>query len=299
MNIGLWRQIALGMMTLLLGFSGPPAWSQVETHRSSSFGDSLTDNEFLYLIFDTASEIYGADPFEAMFDKASGPEDELTNYAVLGSTSADVLRQIKTYAIGRLAKTIDRSTLVSIQAGGNDFLDPGNLMLLAAAPPGVSLAVDSIVDRIRLNLLKSVQTIKSIDKAQVIVWTVPDVTLTPYAQFIGLGGVAAENVRLHIEKLNRFIRTMAHRKQIAVLDISSVFTEVVLNPPVIAGIPLVPPPYFGESFAIFADPLHPTAVSNGITANAMIHQANTTFNDSIPLYSEAELADMAGLLAAP
>ena len=53
------------------------------------------------------------------------------------------------------------------------------------------------------------------------------------------------------------------------------------------------------SFAIFADPLHPTAVSNGITANMLIIQANMTFDDSIPLYSEDELADMAGLLAAP
>ena len=53
------------------------------------------------------------------------------------------------------------------------------------------------------------------------------------------------------------------------------------------------------SCAIFADPLHPTAVSNGITANMLIIQANMTFDDSIPLYSEDELADMAGLLAAP
>ena len=94
MKISLWRKITLGMMTLLIGLSSSTVWSQVETYRSSSFGDSLTDNEFLYQIFGTDPAIYGADPFEAMFNKAAGTGDQLANYAVLGSTSADVLLQI-------------------------------------------------------------------------------------------------------------------------------------------------------------------------------------------------------------
>jgi phospholipase/lecithinase/hemolysin len=296
MKNGLWRKITLGMMTLLIGLSSSPAWSQVETYRSSSFGDSLTDNDSLYWLFGTDPAIYGADPFEAMFNKAAGTGDQLANYAILGSTSADVLLQIQAYAAARDANAIQRSTLVSIQAGGNDFLDPENLMFLAAAPPGESDAADAIVNGIRQNLMRSVQAIKKVDEAQVIVWTVPDVTLTPYAQFIGLGGVAAENVRLHMERLNHFIRGMAHRNQIAVLDISSVLTAAIFNPPVIAGVPLE---YYGVTWAIFADPLHPTAVANGITANMLIIQANMTFDDSIPLYTEDELADMAGLPANP
>ena len=92
---------------------------------------------------------------------------------------------------------------------------------------------------------------------------------------------------------------MGHRQEVAVLDVSSVLTAAIFMPPVIAGVPLLPPPYFGVSYAIFADPLHPTAVSNGITANMLIIEANRTFDDSIPLYSEDELADMAGLPRAP
>ncbi len=299
MKNGHLRKITLGIMFLLIGLSSSPAWSQVETYRSSSFGDSLTDNDSLYWLFGTDPAIYGADPFEAMFNKAAGTGDQLANYAILGSTSADVLLQIQAYAAARDANAIERSTLVSIQAGANDFLDPENLAFLAAAPPGESDAADAIVNGIRQNLVRSVQAIKKIDKAQVIVWTVPDVTLTPYGLYYGPQGIAAENVRLHIERLNHFIRGMNHRKQIAVLDISSILTAAIFNPPVIAGVPLVPPPYFGFSYAIFADPLHPTAVSNGITANMLIIQANMTFGDSIPLYSEDELADMAGLSAAP
>lgn len=155
------------------------------------------------------------------------------------------------------------------------------------------------MNRIRQNLMKSVQAIKKVDKAQVIVWTVPDVTLTPYALYYGPHGVAAQNVRLHIERVNHFIRGMGHRKEIAVLDISSILTAAIFDPPVIAGVELVPPPAFGFSYAVFADLLHPTAVSNGITANMLIIQANRTFDDSIPLYSEDELADMAWLTEAP
>jgi len=292
MYIRLRRKVIFGMLALLIGLNSSPAWSQVKTHRSSSFGDSLTDNEYLYLIFDTNSAIYGADPFEAMFNNAARHGDQLTNYAVLGSTSADVLLQVETYAGARAKKAIKRSTLVSIQGGANDFLNEENLVFLATAPPGDSDAADAIVNSIRDNLVRSVQIIKKVDEAQVIVWTVPDITLTPYAFFIGLEGPAAENVRLHIERLNHSIRDMGHRKEIAVLDISSILTAAIFSPPVIAGVPLE---YYGGAFAIFADPLHPTAVSNGITANMLIIQANRTFDDKIPLYTEAELAEMAGL----
>lgn len=299
MNYGFRQRLICGVMILFIGANSVPAWAQVNTYRAVSFGDSMTDNEYLYLIFGTDPAIYGADPFEAMFNKSAHEGDELANYAVLGSTSADVLLQIETYAAAREAGLADQSTIASIQAGANDFLDPVNLFYLASAPPGQNADADVIVDGIKKNLLSCLQTIKKVDKAQIILWTVPDVTLLPYAQLIGLGGVAAENVRLHIQRLNHFIRAMGLREQIAVLDISAILSDAIALPPVIAGVPLLPPPYFGISVAIFADPLHPTAVSNGILANAMILEANETFDDAIPFYSEEELAVMAGLIPTP
>lgn len=108
-------------------------------------------------------------------------------------------------------------------------------------------------------------------------------------------GEAEQNIRLHIERLNRFIRQMGKGPQLAVLDISRILTEVSLNPPVILGTPLLPPPYFGFATAVFADPIHPTAISDGILANEMIEQLNAKFDDNIPFYTEEELADLAGL----
>lgn len=101
MKNGLRGGILRRILILMLGFSSSPAWSQLNTARSSSFGDSLTDNKSLYWLFGTNPVIYGADPFEAVFNKAANSEDQLTNYAGPGSTSADVLLQINAYATAR------------------------------------------------------------------------------------------------------------------------------------------------------------------------------------------------------
>lgn len=188
---------------------------------------------------------------------------------------------------------------MSIQAGANDFLDPANLAVLSAAPPGKSDAADAIVNGIRQNLTQCLQSIRKIDQAQVVIWTVPDITLTPCGIYFGPAGIGGENVRLHIERLNHFIRSRANRQQVAVLDVSSILTASIFMPPVISGVPLLPPPYFGTSDAIFADVLHPTAVANAIMANMLIIEANRTFDDEIPMYSEEEVSDMANLFPSP
>jgi phospholipase/lecithinase/hemolysin len=284
------------LAVLLVACLTNPVWSQVDTSRSYSFGDSLTDNDYLFLLFGTDPTIYGADPFQAMFNKAADEDDELANFAVLGSTSADVLLQVESYVAARRAGDVQRATLISLQGGGNDFLTEEHLLTLALAPPRESVAADAIVSGIAKNLLSSVLRLKFIDRGvPMVLWTVPDVTLTPYVYSLGLDAQAEQNIRLHIERLNRFIRQLGKGRRFAVLDISSVLTEVSLNPPVILGTPLYPPPYFGFATAIFADPIHPTAVSNGILANEMIGQLNAKFDDNIPFYSEQELADLAGL----
>jgi phospholipase/lecithinase/hemolysin len=271
------------------------AWSQVNTKRSVSFGDSLTDNEYLFLLFGTDPLIYGADPFEAVFNQASEPDDTLTNHAVLGSTSADVLDQVLAYAESRWWGEQPPATLLSLQAGGNDFLTTEILLTLATAPPGESDAVDAIVNQIRRNLLKSLFLLQATDRrASVVVWTVPDVTLTPFVLPFGLDAQSLQNISLHIERLNQSIRLLGRQKRLAVLDISRVLTEVSLAPPTIDGVTLVPPPLFGFGAAVFADPIHPTAVSNGLLANELITTLNEKFDDQIPLYTDSQLGQLIG-----
>ncbi|MBL8815497.1 MAG: hypothetical protein JNL58_05675 [Planctomyces sp.] len=294
MNKVVWRRVVLSLLVVFWAFESTALQAQVRTSQAVSFGDSLTDNEDLDLVFGTPASIYGADPFEAMFNKASFPGDQLTNYAVLGSTSEQVFQQVQAYAEARKSRLVPRSTLVSIQGGANDFLAPENIAVLASAAPGESRKADAIINRIRQNLVRSVQTIQRVDHAQIVVWTVPDVTLSPYGLFYLPGDEGAANIRAHINRLNRFIRGMECRRSIAVLDLSSLLTASIISPPVIYGVPLYGPPAFGFPLAIFADPLHPTAVSNGLTANLLIEEVNENFRDDVPFYSEDELATMAG-----
>ena len=278
-----------------LAMAPATAWSQVDLSRAVSFGDSLSDNDSLFLLFGTDPAIYGADPFESAFNRASGPDDSLTSYAVLGSTSEDVLGQVIDYTISRWLGREPRATLVSLQAGGNDFLTEEILLTLATAPPGVNASVDRLVNRIQRNLLKSVLLVRFVDRnASVVVWTVPDVTLTPFVLSLGLDRQSMANVQLHINRLNQGIRQLQRQRRIAVLDIASVLTAVSIDPPTIDGITLTPTPFFGFGSAVFADPIHPTAVANGLLANELIETLNARFDDDIPPYTEAELRELIG-----
>lgn len=271
------------------------AWSQVDTKQSISFGDSLTDNDLLYLLFGTDPLIYGNDPFEAVFLRASDHDDTLDNFAMAGSTSADVLDQVLAYAVARWSGQQTPATFISLQAGGNDVLETTNLLTLASAPPGESEAADAIIDHIRRNLILSLNILRNTDRGAVtVIWTVPDVTFSPYVLVFQLDNQSLQNISSHIDRLNQSIRQLSRQRHIAVLDISRVLAEVSNSPPTIENVTLVPPPLFGFGSAIFADVIHPTAVSNGLLANELIMTLNQNFGGQISLFSGSELRQLIG-----
>lgn len=274
--------------------------AQINTEQVYTFGDSLTDNEYVYLFFGTPPEIYGADPMELAFDKAAGPGDQLTNFAVLGSRTSEVLDQIEEYQRGRAAGEIPAATLVSLQAGGNDLIDlqnsSANLFLLASADPGKNRAADKVIEDATKNLRSSIQLLQRRGRPQIVLWTTPDVSLSPYVLSLGFTDEQLQNIRAHNAKLNKAIRTMGRRKNIAILDVAELQQALTFQPPTILGVTILPTPWFGFATAQFADPIHPTAVMNGFVANEMIFQMNCEFGDNVPFYDELELAEMAGLL---
>lgn len=275
-----------------------PALAHVNTKRSVSFGDSLTDNDLLFLLFPNDPAVYGADPFEAAFNKAAIGNDELTNYAILGSTSANVLEQVKAYGEMRRQRLVKSSTFASVQAGGNDMID--NLLAFASAPPGANAEVDFLALRIKVNIIESVVRLLWRDRrADVVVWTVPDITQIPAVLAAGLPAPALANVRAHIESINDCIRALNWSRRVAVLDAYAIMRDAVANPPTFFGMTLVGPPAFGSFDNIFADPIHPTAVSNAILANGIITAVNKKFHDNIPQYNNAELGALTFPLLAP
>jgi len=286
------RKRSLSIFWIVLVLFATRAAAQADFTDTVTFGNSLTHNDLLWIVYGTSRDLYGADPMEAAFDKGAVAGDELTNYAIAGSESGDVSIQIDLYEFLRLLNLQDRATLFGFEIGGNDVLN--HLGLLAASPPGVDPAADAVIDAIIDNMRTDLSRLRATHPAaQFVVWLIPDVTVTP-----DLWGTLTpdevDNVRAHIDRVNRLVRQAGDRLDFVVaLDVYTTIQDVVWNPPILFGHPLVPPPARGAYDDLFADVIHPTAVSNAMIANELILDINAAWNDDIPLYTDEELATLA------
>lgn len=268
------------------------ATAQVNFSETVTFGDSLTHNDILGLVYGNPQDMYGADPHEAVWDKAAISGDTLTNYAVAGSESDDLSSQIGLYDFLRLLGSQDDATLVGLEIGGNDVIN--NINLLKTYAPGENTNADAVIDDLIRNFRNALLDIYSDQKpgTRYVLWTVPDVTWTP--RFINtLSEPQKENVRAHLQRVNRLVRGAGKFNFVVVADVYLALQVLAQNPPTIRDQQLQAPPVMGEYDAIFADEIHPTAVSNAILANYMISLINKKWNDNIPQYTEDELAALA------
>lgn len=285
------RRISILVICFCLLLWVPVASGAVNLSDVVTFGDSLTDNDLLRFYSGSPQDMYGRDPMHAVFYKASRSGTQLWKYAVAGSESDELEIQVAAYETARLLGLQDKATLFNIEIGGNDILN--NIDELAAYPPGASSLVDGVVDNIISNIRRSWRILKaSHPHARFVLWTIPDVTLTP-SQWSELSEVGAANVRAHIQRANRYIRSLSSYSSVVVLDLYKKMHHFIADPPVYFGYQLIPPPAYGSYDSLFADQIHPTAVSNAIIANKIIYLMNTKWNDSIPLYSKRQLAKLA------
>jgi len=282
----------LPIASLILFVFASSAFGQANFTDTVCFGNSLTHNDLLWIVYGNPPDLYGMDPMEAVFDKGAVTGDELASYAVAGSLSDDVSVQIDLYDFLRLLGNQDKATLFNFEIGSNDILN--NIGLLAAFAPGEDPSADAVINNIISNMREDFFRLRSSHPAaQFVIWLIPDVTLTPDL-WGELDPVEIDNVLAHIDRVNRMIHNAGNRLDFVVaLDIYSLIQEFVSDPPVIFGVQLVPPPAYGDYDHLFADLIHPTAVSNAMIANDMILDINVKWNDAIPFYTEEELADLA------
>lgn len=256
-----------------------------------TFGDSLTHNDLIWLVTGVPRQVYGDDPFEALFDKGRVSGDDLSSYAIAGSQSDDVSLQIDLYELNIFFRLQDRATIIGYEIGGNDILN--NQSLLQSYPPGDNASADAVIDRLLRNIRQNLTELSQNHRnAQLIIWTVPDVTVTP-DNWGQLNGTQIANLRAHTERANRSIRMLDRYRNVVVLDLFPLSQIVTANPPILRGQQLDPPPDWGEFDDLFADEIHPTSVTNALVANGMILGINQKFGDDIPMYTEDELADLA------
>ena len=280
------------MFLCLLGFFiASPALGQADFTNMVTFGDSLTHNDFLGWVYGNPQDMYGRDAMESVFNKGASRGDRLTNYAVAGSESSHVKIQIDLYVFFKLIGLQEEATLIGFEIGGNDILN--NIDLLANAGPGEDPAADAVIGTLIANMRKDLLRLYySHPGAQFIVWTIPDVTLTPRLWY-DLTEADVANVQAHIERVNISIRSLRQIPSFIVFDLYTLMPLVVHSPPSLFGNQLVSPPDYGDYDHLFADEIHPTATSNALMANIMIMQINMKWGGTISLYSEEELADLA------
>lgn len=285
------KRLPLALCVILFA-SAPAAFCQADMDEVVCFGDSLTHNDLLWIAYGTSPDLYEADPMQAAFNKGAGSGDDLASYAIAGSESDDVIIQIDLFLFMNFLGLQDDGSLFNFEIGGNDILN--NDGLLAANPPGQDPAADAVIDNLLDNFRSGlIMLYLSNPSAQLVVWTIPDVTLTP--DLWGVYSPTEEaNLKAHIEKVNGFVRWIGRNfPSVVVLDLYQELQVMVANPPVLFGHQIVPPPTHGDYDNLFADTIHPTAVGNAMLANGIIDEINSKWNDTIPFYTDEELADLA------
>src|SRR5262245_28837677 len=231
----------------------PPAtaFGSVDFSHVVTFGDSMTHNDILWIFFGAPPAMYGNDPAESVFLKGARPSDKLTNFAVAGTPSSRVEWEIAAYETQVKQGHIPPATLVNFQIGGQDLLD--NVDLLVSAPPGANPQADAVIDQLIANYVHAVNRIKSAGtELKLVVWTIPDVTLTP--RFFGkFTPQQVANINGHVDRANQVIRGLRIPDRLLIFDLYSIEQYFIANPPVIAGFQIVGPPQFGLYWAFFAD----------------------------------------------
>jgi len=270
------------------------AFGSVDFSHLVTFGDSMTHNDILWIFYGEPRAMYGNDPAEAVFLKGARPSDKLTNFAVAGTPSSKVEWEIAAYETQVKQGSISPATLVNFQIGGQDLLD--NVDLLISNPPGTNSQADAAINQLIANFLHAVNRIKSGGPAlKIVVWTIGDLSLTP-RYFGKFTEQQISNLRGHTERANQAIRSLSIPDRLLVLDVYNLQQYLIVNPPVIAGFQLVGPPQYGLYWALFADTIHLTGVTNAILADVIIIRMNSEWSSAIPEYTESELAKMARIL---
>ncbi|MFG0329339.1 MAG: SGNH/GDSL hydrolase family protein [Phycisphaerales bacterium] len=270
-----------------------PARADVNLYEVVCFGDSLTDNQSILPIYSgLPSTLYGHDPMELLWEKNRGSRSELSNYAVAGFTSDLVDLQVELYEFNTFFWYQPHATLFQLEMGGNDVLN--NDFLLANHAVGVNGAADAVIDTIIRNFDDYIQDLREDARrdAKAVLWTIPHIGVTP-RYFNQFTATQLANLEAHIERANNYIRSYGRFGNVVVLDLFEIVVEWANEPPVVNGLELGAPPNHGETTDLFADEIHPTAVSNGLIANELIALMNDKWDANFDFYSELELYDFA------
>lgn len=226
----------------------------VEYGHVASLGDSLLD-DLLGLRSPLVSE--------HLSERLDAP---LTQFAVAGSTSASMIRQGQHSGAAAKFGTGDLATL---WIGGNDFFDS------TLNPFGVGIGNLHFMDRLEDNVDTVLTTLREAGM-DVLVFNLPDMSKVPFTDTITLFDFQLENISQATLEWNHRLDNLAEEHGAHLVDVSSLFEDALAHPEqyTIMGHELAFGPEWGCEWCVFSDPIHPSALSQGMITNLAINVLN-------------------------
>ncbi len=261
-------------VVVIVGCCVPGAAQAVEFEHVVSVGDSLLD-DLLGLRSPLVSE--------QLADRLDAP---LTQFARAGATSASLIRQGQHTSA---ASQFGEGDLATLWIGGNDFF------LSVANPIGVGVGNFRFMDRLEENVDTILGTLASAGM-EVLVFNLPDMTAVPLIDAISFSNRKLENISEATLEWNDRLADLVQAHDAHLVDVYSYFEEISSNPEehTILGHELVFGPTWGCEWCVFADPIHPSALAQGLITNLAIDVLNADLGGTpLAKLSEAELADLA------
>jgi lysophospholipase L1-like esterase len=250
------------------------ATQAVEYNHVVSLGDSLLD------------ELIGhRDPLvsEHLAERLEAP---LTSFARVGSTSAGLIRQGQHT---NAAAAFGQDDLAMLWVGGNDFF------LSMANPFGVGIGNYRFLDRLEDNVDDILGTLRGAGM-EVLVFNLPDMAAVPLNHTFTLFDRQLENISQATLEWNDRLADLAESHGAYLVDAYSFFEEIASDPAAhtIDGHELVFGPRWGCQWCVLGDPIHPSALGQGLLANLAIDVLNEQVGGTpLEKLTEQELASLA------
>jgi phospholipase/lecithinase/hemolysin len=237
----------------------------------------------------TKGTLYGQPVTFAKYDRA-----------VAGTSSDNLATQVNNLKPDILAHNV-KLTVLGI--GGNDFTlgGYGTIYDKAADPlfnPLTDTATKTFMNTIVNRITAGVNSTLTSDPNQhMILMTVPDLGSMPaFADAYPVASQRADVTQV-VTAINQRIIALATSHHMPVVNLQPL-TDVVQNPPTIAGVTLLPTGGNSGQNMFLSDSFHPGTIINGILANAILYANKIAYNDPVTYISDQTIVTRAGLTPA-
>lgn len=267
MNNRMRAGISAGLAVVVV-FTAGAARGQTDFTVISALGDSLTES----------AAARGPNHAEHIAQKLG---TELNNFGISGATTTTLLTS---------AQHID-----AVEAGTTfAFLWIGSNDLIFEFGGQAVLGDTSIVEGIVANWSEAADVL--IDSgATVIAANIPNIASLPVFTDNAEIQPFLPNVESVTIALNEALAVAAAERGIPLVDVFSLFEQLVKGSPTVCAVEVGLPPLRGSATDLFFDEIHPTSYGMGLVTNAFIDVMNESFDTALVRLTPAELGALAGL----